>query len=161
MEHKERLREFHGSCHNIFLTIVLLDYTVFEFAKNCVCTGLSQNRGWKRTPCKVYGLYWNSGRGWRTRTRTSVNTANEMLRDLKKRTETQRRISINAPLRVLRNKPLPSHCPPRNRQYFPWTMPAWAMAIYIHDICYTLNFAIPVTMASSSLKLQNCFDIDD
>ena len=44
----------------------------------------SWKSGWKRTPCKVYGLYWNSGRGrgWRTwtRARPSVNTFDEMLR---------------------------------------------------------------------------------
>ena len=59
---------------------------------------------WKRTPRKVYGLYWNSGLWWKTRTRVrpSVNTFDEMLRDFKKRTQwrTRTRISVNASLLV-------------------------------------------------------------
>ena len=86
----------------------------------------SWKSGWKRTPCKVYGLYWNSGRGrgWRTRTRArpSVNTFDEMLRDFKKRTRT--RISVNAPLcagiqsitYTLPNRPWNAIC----RLYYVW-----------------------------------------
>ena len=64
----------------------------------------SWKSGWKRMPCKVYGLYWNRGRrrGWRTRTRPSVNTFDEKLRDFKKRTRWRTRawISVSTPFKA-------------------------------------------------------------